>query len=79
MLAGAEVFEGTEDTIEMGQAVEAAGVANVGNGVLRLGELLLRLGNAAGLDETDEAGSCCLPEDMREVGRGKTGVAGGFA
>jgi hypothetical protein len=52
ILAGTEVFEGTKDTVEMRQAVEAAGVTDVGDGVLRLGKLLLRLGDAAGLNET---------------------------
>jgi hypothetical protein len=41
MLAGAEALEGAEDTVEMGQAVEAARVADVGDGVLRFGKLLL--------------------------------------
>jgi hypothetical protein len=78
ILAGAAVFEAAEDAVEMGQAVEATRVADVGDGLLRLGELLLCLGDAAGLDETDEVGSGGLPEDVREVGGGKARVLGGF-
>lgn len=78
MLAGAAVFEAAEDAVEMGEAVEAASVADVGNGLLRLGELLLGLGDAPGLDEMDEVGSGGLPEHVREVGGGQTRVLGGF-
>lgn len=78
MLAGAAVFEPAEDAVEMGQAVETTRVADVGNGLLRLGELLFCLGDAAGLDETDEVGSGGLPEDVRKVGGGQARVLGGF-
>jgi hypothetical protein len=64
--------------VEMGQAVEATRVADVGDGVLRLGELLFCLGDAAGLDEPDEVGSGGLPEDVREVGGGQASMLGGF-
>ena len=59
----------SEDAVEMGQAVEAAREANIGDGVLGFGELLLCLGNAPSLDEAGEACPGRLPKDVREVRR----------
>ena len=60
----------------MRQAVEAAGETDVGDGLAGVHELLLRLGDATGLDEAREAGPGGLAEHMREVRRCQTGVAG---
>ena len=79
ILPRAEVFEASKYPIEMCQAAESASEANIGDGFLRFRQLLLRLGNAARLNETAEPYPGGLPEHVRKMRGCETGIARSFA